>query len=449
MKRFYGTLISLGILVALGSAVYFIEFHGAEERKERASREKRILSTSALSMETLTIDRRDKGRVSLARKGPEEWEITEPLRTDADNGAAKSLVNRIQELEFRRVVDEEAGNLEKYGLKDPQIRVEIRGSGHEDILDLGKRGPIGNTLYLKKSEDPRVFLVDSGLLSMVDKGLFDLRERRIITFERNQVTGISLTYPDREIQLGKVDLQWRIREPGDYPADENEVNQILTELMTLKADKFVTEKLEQPSEYGFDEPQLTVAVALKNEEKASFRVGRKGDGGFYAHRPGGDPVYVISPESMRKLVKQVNDLREKILMRFSRDEVAVVEFARPATATIRIERLESGEDWKLTYPFPKEIPQFKMSTLFGELRRLRIHAFANDHPRDLTPYGFEDPLLAVRLIGTGERTIASLTVGKELPPGLRFVKTGEDPVYAIEELPIKRILAKIEELLSD
>lgn len=449
MKRFHVTIIAFLVLAVFGGAVYWFEIRGAEEREKRKEKENRILSVSFLSLETLTIEREGKGRVTLSRKGADTWEISEPIRTDADAGAVKSLANRLQGLDFRRVVEEEPADLGKYGLAEPPIRVYIRGNEREETLELGNRGPIGNTLYVKTAARPRVYLVDSALLSAVDKGLFDLRERRIVTFERNQAEGIRLTYPDREIRLAKIDLQWRIREPGDYPADESVINQMLTELITLKAEKFVTEKMEDPSAYGLDRPRLEVELTLNDGTNAAFRVGRQKDSGYCAHRTGGDPVYLISPENLQKLTRQVDELRDKTLLGFDRDSVLAVEFARPATSTIRAERAPGEKDWKITYPFIKEIPQYRLSSILLDLKRLKVEEFVDDRPQDLTPFGFDNPFLGVTVFGAGDQPLASLTIGKSAPRHLRYAKTGEEPVYAVAAAPLEGILKKIADILGD
>lgn len=444
--RFKTTLIAFFLLLVFGGLVYWVEIRGAGERSKGKSQADRVFSGDFLTVNSITIEKKD-GRVRVFRKSPEEWEIVEPLRTEADNGAVKSLVNRLQNLEFRRVVDENPTDLAKYGLADPEFRVEVKGGRAEDTIAIGNRGPIGSTLYLQKKSSPRILLVDSSLKSMVNKGLFDLRERRIISFERNQVEGINLAYPDREVKLVKKDLKWRMEKPAAYPADENEIDRLLTELIGLKADRFVVEKLEDPARYGFLRPQLLVNLALKDNKTAAFRVGEKTEGGFYANRVGGDPVYLVDPQVLNKLNKNVNDLRDKTILTFERDAVLALEFARPSTATIRIEK-KTEDKWRSVYPDNRDIDRFTLGNLLNEIRRVRAQDFVTDRPENLKMYGLDKPSLKINLFGADNKPLDSLIVGKESIPGSTFAKTDASTIYQVESERVSAILSKLQDILA-
>ncbi|MDD5222582.1 MAG: DUF4340 domain-containing protein [bacterium] len=444
--RFKTTIISLIVLLVFGGAIYWYEFRGAPERKKAKTQAERVFSGDFLTVNSIAIEKSD-GRVRVFRKSPEEWEIVEPLHTEADNGAVKSLVNRLQGLEFRRVVDENPADLEKYGLSHPEIRVEFSGGANADTIELGNRGPIGSTLYLKKKSSPRVFLVDSSLKSLVNKGLLDLRERRIISVERNQVEGIDLVYPDRELQLELKDLKWKITKPAAFPADESEINQILTELINLKADRFIAEKLEDPAPYGFNRPRLLVTLALKDKKTAAFRIGANAEGGVYANRVGGDPVYLLDSQVLDKLTRNVNDFRDKTVINIERDALTALEFARPGTATVRMEK-RTEDLWRVSYPFSLDVDRFTLGNLFNEIRRATARDFVTDHPENLKRYGLDSPRLKVSFFGPNNKQINSLVIGKESSSEETFAKTDAPTIYKIESARVNVILNKLQDVLA-
>ena len=444
--RFKTTLIAFFLLLVFGLAVYWYEFRSAPERSKAKTQAERVFPGDFLTVSSIAIEKPD-GRVRVSRQSPEKWEIIEPLRTEADNGAVKNLVNRLQSLEFRRIVDEKPADLAKYGLSSPEIRVEIKGGVNEDTIELGNRGPIGATLYLKKKSSPRIFLVDSSLKSLLNKGLFDLRERRIISCDRNQVEKIDLVYPDRELQLEQKDLKWKISKPAAFPADESEINRILTELINLKADKFIVEKLEDPARYGFNRPQLLVTLALKDKKTVAFRIGAPAEGGIYANRVGGDPVYLLDSQVLGKLTKNVNDFRDKTVIGIERDALTAVEFARPGTTTVRIEK-RTEDKWRISYPYSRDIDRFTVGTLLNEVRRVMAQEFVTDRPENLKPYGLDNPRLKISFFGMDNKAINSLSIGKESPPAETFAKTDAPTIYKIESARMTTILNKLQDILA-
>ena len=444
--RFKTTIISLVVLLVFGGAIYWYEFRGAPERNKAKTQAERVFPGDFLTVSAIAIEKSD-GRVRISRKSPEEWEIVEPLHTEADNGLVKSLINRLQNLEFRRVLDENPADLDKYGLSRPEIRVEFTGGVNADTIELGNRGPIGSTLYLKKKSSPRIFLVDSSLKSLLNKGLFDLRERRIISFERNQVEGIDLVYPDREIQLELKDLKWKIAKPAAFLADESEVNRILTELINLKADRFIVEKLEDPARYGFNRPQLLVTLNLKDKKTAAFRIGASAEGGVYANRVGGDPVYLLDPQVVGKLARNVNDFRDKTVIEIERDAFTALEFARPGTTTVRIEK-RTEDRWRVSSPYSLDVDRFTLGNLFNEFRRITAQEFVTDRPENLKPYGLDNPRLKISFFGANNKPINSLIIGKESSAEKTFAKTDAPAVYQIESERVNVILNKFQDILA-
>ncbi|MCX5859287.1 MAG: hypothetical protein NT056_05265, partial [Proteobacteria bacterium] len=87
--RFKTTLIAFLLLLVFGGAIYWYEFRGAPERNKAKIQAERVFPGDFLTVSSIAIDKSD-GRVRVSRKSPEEWEIVEPLHTEADNGAVKS-----------------------------------------------------------------------------------------------------------------------------------------------------------------------------------------------------------------------------------------------------------------------------------------------------------------------------------------------------------------------
>jgi hypothetical protein len=56
------------------------------------------------------------------------------------------------------------------------------------------------------------------------------KKEKLLGVDKDAVTGVVLTYPDRELELRKDDKGWRLVRPADAPADEAAVKGVVSTL---------------------------------------------------------------------------------------------------------------------------------------------------------------------------------------------------------------------------
>ena len=467
--KFRTTLIAALLLALFGAYVYFFEFKKAEEEKKQEEEEKQVFSIDWEKLEGLEITNAHgtflvEKREAEAEEGSPadaqqtEWRITEPLQADADDSAINGMVNNLKGVKLEQVVTESPESLEYYGLKEPEIRIALRvaeGVEAPRPLLVGAKSPIGSNSYAMWEGDEKVLLLSTHLNPQFDKGLYDLRHKKIFAFNREDVERLRiLRSGDPEMELAKEGDRWEIVLPFRARASETEVDQILNKLTTLKAEKFVDEAPKDLADYGLERPVWKIEAVLKPDQtKATLLIGslhqEQGKGYLYAKREERPEVVSLGMDLIGTFAKDAEEFREKKVLSFKTWKVRKVELDGKGL-DVTLEKRD-GQKWWIEAPLEARADGTGMSVLLGAVNRLEGMEFLEkpDGEAGLAEYGLADPLARVVLYeekpATGEEEgeggeeagyplLGALLLGMKAQEGENVYYAtvdGEDTVYRV------------------
>ena len=136
---------------------------------------------------------------------------------------------------------------------------------------------------------------------------------RLLDFKGDEVAGIVLGYPEREIHLQREPSgKWKLTQPLQADADESTIGSILSALSASEI-KRTLEKKPSPEDFksfGLDRPQVKVSLTLKSGlTLTTLIVGAKTPLGDSAYiQRGSDPaVYLTGAALAFVLEKQPKD----------------------------------------------------------------------------------------------------------------------------------------------
>ena len=221
--------------------------------------------------------------------------------------------------------------------------------------------------------------------------------KKLVTLNKDDVTGVTLAYPDRTIVLEKnAEGHWRITQPVAADADDPVVNNMLVAVAEADVSRTLEDVGEKLPSYGLAPPEATVTLVLKQGSVPPIKVGKTTQIGSAAYlQKGDDPkVYIGTMAFQSAMKKQVKDLRDKTLVTFEDQDVKKVALTK-AGVTITVERGD-GDTWRITSPGAYAADPAEMRALLASIRGLRVEDFASDDPAaDLAKYGLTDPQLQV------------------------------------------------------
>ena len=167
------------------------------------------------------------------------------------------------------------------------------------------------------------------------------KKDKLVPLDKDAVTGISLVFPDRQIDLRKDDQGWQLVKPLTAPADDAAVKGLVNTIADAEVQKTIDEVPQDLASFGLDKPEPTVTLTLKDgSQTPPLAVGKNTTigGKTYARKDDEPKIYLTGSTLHFGLAKQVKDLRDKQLLAFQDDDVSRVEIAPedgPTTLLVR------------------------------------------------------------------------------------------------------------------
>ena len=395
-KQYWNTLVALALLGALWAGFRYYDKRKAREAEKTESKPaEKVLSVESDHIRSFTLTPRDGEAFTLARDG-KTWVISEPRQLAADQTAVSSWLGSLTSATIDDVVDAHPSNLKDYGLDPPASLIEVSTEAKPAnfTLRLGDQTPTSSGVYAQLAGNPRVVSLPSYDKSSLEKTLFDLRDKRAVTLDIDQISRIEARSKDKRWTLEKnPDGVWDLALPPPVRADRSSVDSIVSQLRNLTMQAVVSEDKKEPGKYGLDSP--TLRVTMKAPQDTQILVLGKKDGERYdAMNSALDPIFTVDNYFLTQLQKDPADLRDKALFSFSTFDVKHLEIDTPKGHWAFEQQ---NNKWKETQPKANDVPNNKMDTLVNAVHALRADSFPKASAADLAAFGLNKPAYSFKV----------------------------------------------------
>jgi len=426
MRGLWSTIALIVVLAGLGAYIYFVE----SKRPQSGLEDKqKVFTVESDKIEEITITS-DK-ETTAVRKSDGTWQLTAPVQTDADQTEISSLTTNLATLEVNRVIDENASNLAEYGLADPRTKVAFKAQGGlAGEVHLGDKTATQSDIYAMKPGEKRVFLVSAFQENTFAKKPFDLRDKRILKFDRDKVDLVQIGQAGPAIEIGRSGSDWVVKQPVQTRADYSAIEGLLTRLSSANMTKIVEDTgsaaaqntAEGLAKYGLDKPAVTLTLGA-GSARTTLTIGKEEEGAVYGRDHARSTVFTIDKTLASDLQKTVDEYRDKDLFEFRSFNAARLRITR-GTETYEFQRVagtgqNAAEKWQRVGAggAATDVDAVKMDDLLTKLTGLRAQSFS----ATTEGTGLEKPALVVA---------ASYDQGKF--ERVRLTKSGAD-AYALRD----------------
>jgi hypothetical protein len=244
------------------------------DKQAKDLRDKTILSFNDADVTAITLRGADGAAVDLAKKDGDWW-IEQPARYRADNGAVRALLSTIRNLRATDFANDNPApaDLTTYGLTPPQRQLVLHVGADKTIrLDLGNATDQG--LYVKTADRPTAFIVGKWVQSDLNKGVSELRDKTLLTFDPTAATSIAVTRADgANFTLVSKDGKWTL-DGTDKPTDAATATSFVGALSRLSGSQVLADSAPDLAVYGLAPPAMTIRVSGTDGERlATVRIG--------------------------------------------------------------------------------------------------------------------------------------------------------------------------------
>jgi hypothetical protein len=403
--RLKNTLILLVI-----AAVFLVYFLAVEQPRHRTEMEESERSTkiSELQRESIyhvAIWRAD-DTLSFTREGA-AWRMTEPVRDKADAPTVNTLIASALGARIERTLAPGETDAAAYGLDpapDAVLRLQTVTRDTALTIHLGGHNITKSHFYARVDSSQEVLLLPAGLRRYATQKVKAFRDDQLIDFPRADARRFRIITADRTLQWAKDSLdRWTALIDGDtIIADGNAIDAILRRLRGIRVREFLSDRTEDRSVY-FPEQANVLSIWTGSEEtEHSVYFSAGGADTCHARVAGSDRIVSIGAAILAAFDKTYDDLRDRNVLHFDRDEVARIEWNTPDTmATI----IHTGTEWAFANPAMGSIDQVRVNELFlllqelkfDEIRANRMDAASErelrENPLKLTLYNRQENVL--------------------------------------------------------
>jgi hypothetical protein len=390
-KRYLNTLIALVVLAGLwGTFTYLDKRASRQASKIETPKEEKVFALDSKHITSITFRPRE-GEAVTCQHGADTWAIAEPRKLAADQGTLSTVLNNLTTATVDEVVDPHPSDLKQFGLNPPTYSLEVSTDSNPPkfTLLLGDDTPTSGGIYAQVAGNPRVVTLASYLKSNFEKTLFDLRDRRALTLEADQLRKIEVDSKGKKWTLEKnPEGIWDLVLPPPVRADHFAVDGLLSQLRGLTMQSIAAEDKKGEAAYGLGSPELRLQLTGHGGAQ-TLVLGKKDKAGdrYFAVNSALEPVFTLNSTFLTEFQKDPTEFRSKDLFSYSNFDVKRVEVdsAKGHSAF----ELQKDNQWKQTEGGSKTAPSAKMDTLLTRLRDLRASTFPKGS--DLTPLGLAKP----------------------------------------------------------
>jgi hypothetical protein len=401
MRGLRSTIALVVVLAGLGAYIYFVTWKKSDTDSTASKQEKVFAGLQADKIDELKVTS-DKGDVTSLKKDGTTWQLTSPLATKADEAEVSGITTNLSSVEITRVIDENPTSLKEFGLEKPRIEVDFKKAGDKGFerLLVGEKSPTGASLYAKKNDDKRVFLIPAFQETSLNKSTFDLRDKTLVKFDREKVDAVEVTADKKVMTLAKEGSDWKVTRPVQTKADFGSVEGLIGRLQSAQMKSIVSTdpSAADVKKYGLDKPQETVTLMM-GSARATIELGAKAeDNTVYARDVSRPVVMTVESALADDLKKGADDYRRKDIFEFRAFNATHIEFTRNGQ-TVAFDKVKNtGKDaqtnpdiWKRSSPNPKDANKDTMDSLLSRLSNMRAASFTDTTAKT----GLDKPALTV------------------------------------------------------
>jgi hypothetical protein len=390
-KKYINTLIALAVLAALwGTFTYFDKRASRQAAKVEAPKEEKIFTLDSKHITSITFRPREGEAVTCQHEGS-TWTITEPRKLSADQSVVSTVLNNLTTATVDDTVDRHPSDLKQFGLNPPAYSLEVSTDSNPPkfTLLLGDETPTSGGIYAQVAGNPSVITLASYLKSNLEKTLFDLRDRRALTLEADQLRKIEVDSKGKKWTLEKnPEGVWDLVVPPAVRADRFAADGLISQLRGLTMQSIASDDKKNEATFGLNSPELRLQLTGPGGAE-TLVVGKKDKEGdrYFAVNSTLQPIFTLNSAFLTEFQKNPADLRSKDLFSYSSYDAKRVEVDSPKGQSAY--ELQKDNQWKQTGGGSRTVPAGKMETLLNRLRDLRASTFPKGS--DLAQFGLAKP----------------------------------------------------------
>lgn len=335
------------VLAALAGTLYWSNHRKPASDSVSASSSSstvKVISLKQDDISKLEVKIKSGDDVVLSRVGPSNWKITSPKPLIADQDPVSTILYNLSPMDGATVIDEKPSDLKQFGLAEPETQVTAtEKDGKSYTVLVGDDTPTGDSAYVMLSSDPKVYSLPKNTKASFDKGLKDLRDKRLLPVDYDKLSSVEVSGPKLRLTFSSVGGKWTVHSPANMRGDTSKLENVIEKLRTATMDPSTPDKEKNQAASLFASGTAIATVkATDASGSQELQVRQNGKDAYYARTTAMDGAFKVSSQLGDAIDKNTEDFREKRVFDLAEASADKVEF-HDGTKAYYLTR--GGEDW--------------------------------------------------------------------------------------------------------
>lgn len=421
-------IVATVVLAALAATLYWSNHRKPASDTVVASpsaTNAKVISLTQDDISKLEVKKRDGDDIVLNRVGPTNWKITSPKPLVADESSVSTILYNLSPMDGATLIDEKPADLKQFGLAEPEARISATGKdGKTQTILVGDETPTGDSAYVMVSGESKVYSVPKNTKTNLDKGLSDLRDKRLMPVDFDKLTSVEIGGRKLHLTFGSEDGQWTVRSPANLRGDTSMMETIIEKLRTATMDLSTPEAETKKSASLFAAGSPIATIKTTDASGSQELQVRKTSGGYYAKTTAMDGVFKVPNELGDAVDKNAEDFREKRVFDFANEDPEKVELHDGSKGYFLT---RSGEDW---WSDGKKMDPLSVQEFLRPVRSMTATKFAAS--------GFSAPAISLVVTSRDGKRVEKVDIAKS---GSGYLaKRGDGPaLFVLDAKDIEEI----------
>jgi len=374
MMKMKQLIVATVVLAALAATLYWSNHRKPANDTVTAApsaTNAKIISLTQDDISKLEVKKKDGDNVVLSRLGASSWKITSPKPLIADQDSVSTILYNLSPMDGATLIDEKPADLKQFGLAEPEAQVSATGKdGKTHTILVGDETPTGDSAYVMVSGESKVYSVPKNTKTNLDKGLKDLRDKRLMPVDFDKLSGVEISGAKLHLTFGSDDGKWTVRSPANLRGDTSKMETIIEKLRTSTMDPSASDAdvKKAASLFASGAPIATLkATDASGSQELQIR---KAADGYYAKTTAMEGVYKVPNDLGDAVNKDAEDFREKRVFDFADEDPDKVEMHDGSKGYFLT---RSGEDW---WSDGKKMDALSVQDFLRTIRTLTAAKFA-------------------------------------------------------------------------
>ncbi|MGA1868623.1 MAG: DUF4340 domain-containing protein [bacterium] len=407
------------------------------------------------SAASIVID--NKSSIINLKKIEDTWVVVEEDNLPAGEDQINKALDTIVEINKDTIISRNPEKQSIYEV-DPNsgLEVVVKDKNDSIIADLfiGKSGPDFMSTYVRKKDSHEV-ISHRGfhLKSEFDKTPQNWVDKTVVALKMEDIDKVEFIHEDEGAYLIMRDEEdenkWKVISPVEASLG-SEASSIVRALASLRAQEIKRQDKEL-TEYGLDNPLLTLKITLKDGKIYTERMAKIPDKeDYYLKVDEKEYLYTIAKYNIERVNKKWLDLVDRSVVKIDEKEIKEITFAKKGN-TYTIARGDNGE-WEAIKPEKVALKTDMINDIVKTLTNLRALEvlWPEDLENELKEYGLDIPQETITLVpNEGDAIIEQIGKLFDTKKDKYYFKLhNKNFVYLIGKYSIDKLLFNWEDVIK-